>query len=373
MHVTRGRLVSRRVLVGSALASLAGSLTYPRTLRAATQLKVGFVLSGSLGDGGRNQRHGAGHDQLLATLGQQIKTSIIENTPVAEAAEAIRQLISWQAQLIFMTDPDFAQATRAFAETYPDIFFEQIGLDWPSFDQLDNVSVFDARLYQGYYVLGSIAGQLSGNQKIGFVASKRGARSMNGVNAFALGVANVSPQSQVIVRWIGEWQDAKLEAELAQSMIKDGCDVLGQQTGSAAPVEVAMRNHIYCFAMGYTYQDTVDNPWLVSSLLVRWGDYYIRRTLDVLRRSWSGMFHWYGLKAGLIEITPYNSVVDGKIINQAEALRVGLVKGERNVFTGPFFDKKGNLIAGEASTLSDAALLETGWLNDNIVTEPVES
>ncbi|MEM7071203.1 MAG: BMP family ABC transporter substrate-binding protein [Pseudomonadota bacterium] len=364
-------LKTRRAILKNSLALFAG-LMLPNHLYAQQKLTIGFVFSGTIHDQGFNAAHIKGIEHLKNTLGEQVEIAIAEKLDSGSVKSAIEDLIEQGAKLIFMTDSKFSHALKELAPQYPKIHFEQIGIETRISNEIANISLYDARTYEGQYLLGMLAGLISKTHQIGFVAAEPSARSLMDINAFALGAKQANSKNKIIARWVGEWQKSEKEAELAEDLILNGCDVLGQQTGSKSPVEIASRHQVFCFGINHQNDET-NNPWLISSLIINWGNYYVRRSLDQLRNKWEKKISWDGLNTGLIELSPFQHIEEQAHLNKIDNIRTELSKSQRFVFEGPIFDRSETLIVPAETRLNDDQIIAMDWINDNAITEQTEN
>ncbi len=362
------QLISRRSMLAKAVAYAGAPYILSQQSYAQEKIKVAFVFLGSAQDNGRNASHFLGLEQLRIAMGDQIDIIMAENLSPETAQDGMQSLVMQGAKLLFVTDPSLSQVTKSIAKDHPDIHFEQLGIGWHPSDETVNISNFASRSYQGQFIFGVLAGLLTKTHKIGFIAATPSPRSLLDINAFALGARQSHPQNKVFAKWVGAWQDPELEAHVAENLIQQDCDFLGQQTGSDAANTIAIRKEVFCFGMELD-RNIDNNPWLISSLVSHWGNYYIRRTLDQLRGKWTSEFNWSGLDTGVVRITDFNSSLAQDYINKIDDIRTAIIKGEQLVFTGPAFDSSGASVIANDSALSDSQLLEMDWINDNVVTD----
>ncbi|MFR6580209.1 MAG: BMP family ABC transporter substrate-binding protein, partial [Klebsiella pneumoniae] len=79
---------------------------------------------------------------------------------------------------------------------------------------------------EGQYLNGIVAGHMSQSKKLGFIAAKPVPQVLRNLNAFTLGARRVDPTITVTVIFTGDWSLPVKEAEAANSLIDQGCDVL---------------------------------------------------------------------------------------------------------------------------------------------------
>ena len=99
----------------------------PAPTAATTPLKIGFLYVAPLTDAGWVRQHEEGRKAVQAALGDQVKTTFVEN--VAEGADAervIRDLAATGHQLIFTPSFGYMEPTLKVAQEFPNVKFESI-------------------------------------------------------------------------------------------------------------------------------------------------------------------------------------------------------------------------------------------------------
>ena len=71
---------TRRSLLQASLALPAAAML-PRAAGAAAPFEVGFIYVAPIGDAGWTYQHELGRKALVAALGDQVKTTFVENVP----------------------------------------------------------------------------------------------------------------------------------------------------------------------------------------------------------------------------------------------------------------------------------------------------
>ena len=120
-------------------------------------LKIGFVYVTPVTDAGWVHQHDEARKAVESALGDQVKTTFVEN--VAEGADAervIRDLASQGNRLIFTPSFGYIEPTLKVAKDFPDVKFESI----TGYKTASNVAVANARYYEGRYLACIAAGRL---------------------------------------------------------------------------------------------------------------------------------------------------------------------------------------------------------------------
>ena len=338
--------------IGSALALILAA----GTAAAEDKLKVCFVYVGPHNDGGWSEGHEHGREMLQEALNDQVESSYVENVAEGPDAErAIERLARSGCGLIFTTSFGFMDPTIAVAEKFPDVKFEHA----TGFKTADNVTSYNARFYQGRYVIGEIAAKVSETGVAGYIASFPIPEVVMGINAFMLGAQSVDPDFQVKIVWVNTWFDPAKEADAAKALFDQGADIITQHTDSPAPLQIAEERGLHAFGQAFDQIEFAPNAQL-TAIIDNWGPYYIERAQAVLDGTWETQSTWYGLKEGLVVMAPYTNMPDD-VKAEAMATEAAITSGELHPFKGPIFNQAGEQVIGEGEHLDDGTLLGMSW------------
>jgi len=354
-------LSRRHFLAGSTAAAGALALGGHSAL-AADPLKVGFVYVGPVGDFGWTHGHDLGRKALEEHFGDKVKTTFVEN--VAEGPDAdrvIRQLATSGNKLIFTTSFGFMNPTIRVAKQFPDTYFEHA----TGIQTAKNVSIYNARFYEGRAVIGTIAGHMTKTGKFGYIASFPIPEVVMGINAFILAARKVRPDAEIHVVWVNSWYDPGKEADATKALIDQGIDVITQHTDSPAPIQTAGSRDVLCFGQA-SDMTTFAPEHHATAILDVWGPYYIERVQAVLDGTWETSNVWYGFKEGMVEMAPYNENLPAEVVEAAEKVRKDIVAGAMHPFDGPIKDQSGAVKVPEGQTIPDNDLLQMDWYVEGV-------
>jgi len=334
------------------LACLIGLLAF-QAAWAIEKVKVGFVYVGPVGDHGWTYRHDQGRKAVEAALGERVETTYVESVQEgADAERVIRQLAADGHNLIFTTSFGFMNPTIKVAKSFPDVKFEHA----TGYKRADNVSTYMARFYEGRYIAGLLAGQLTQSNIIGYVGSFPIPEVVRSINAFTLALHKVNPDAVVKVVWVNSWYDPGKEADAAETLIDQGADVLLQHTDSPAPVQVAQERGAWAFGQA-SDMARFGPAAQVTAIVDNWNDYYINRTRAVMAKSWTSEDTWGGLNTGMVEMAPYNSRLTKETIAIAKQAEADIASGKLHPFTGPIHNQTGEQVLPAGQHLDDDTLL----------------
>ena len=340
----------RKLLAFATLVTTLG-LVISAPVRAAEPLKVGFVYVGPVGDAGWTFAHDQARLALEKSLGDKVKTTYVENVPEgADSERVIRKLVTEGNKLIFTTSFGYMNPTEKVAKAFPDVVFEHA----TGFKTAKNLGVYEGRMYEGAYLLGVIAGKMTKSNSLGVVASFPIPEVIRNINAFTLGAQSVNPAVKTKVIWVSSWYDPAKERQAAETLIAQGVDVLNQNTDSPATLQVAQEKGVYAFGWDSDMSKFAPKAHLSASTL-NWSDFYIETAKAVIAGTWkSGEVRW-GLKEGMIKLSPLNPAVPADAAKIFEEKKAAMASGKFNPFQGPIKDQAGTTVvaAGAAVPLKD--------------------
>jgi len=346
--------VKRRTLLASG-ASAATLAMLGMPLKAQNSpLKVGFVYVGPIGDGGWTFQHEQARQQVIAEFGDRVETIYQESVPEgADAVRVLQQMALQGAELIFTTSFGYMDATLEAAAQFPNVKFEHA----TGFKTADNVSVYDARFYEGRAVIGTIAGRMTKTNKIGYIASFPIPEVIQGINSSFHHARLVNPDVEMVVIWAYTWFDPAKEAEAAKAMIDQGVDVILQHTDSTAPQAAAQAaGNVYTFGQASDMAAFAPKPRL-AAIIDNWGPYYVKRVQDVIDGTWTSGHSWGGMAEGEVVIGTISDEVPAEVKAEAEAMIAAITDRSYHPFTGPINKQDGTPFLAEGEVATDEQLV----------------
>jgi simple sugar transport system substrate-binding protein len=323
------------------------------TAAIAADIKVGFVYVGPVGDGGWTYEHDQGRKAVVAAFGDRVETIYQESVPEGADSERVMTQMALQgADLIFTTSFGYMDPTINVAKKFPNVKFEHA----TGYKRADNVSTYSARFYEGRAVQGHIAGKMTKTNKIGYIGSFPIPEVIRGINSAYIHAKKVNPDVEFNIVWAYTWFDPAKEADAANALIEQGCDVILQHTDSTAPQAAAEKaGNVITFGQASDMAEFGPLP-RVSSIIDDWGPYYVARTQAVLDGTWTSMDTWDGIGPGMVKIGEISSAVPADLKAEAEALRDALGSGEYHAFTGPANKQDGTAWLAAGETADDGTL-----------------
>ncbi|HOO28145.1 MAG TPA: BMP family ABC transporter substrate-binding protein, partial [Lachnospiraceae bacterium] len=239
---------------------------------AASDVKIGVILVGDETEG-----YTKAHIDGITTAGQNVglaDSNILWKYNVPESDDcyaAAKELVANGCTLIISNSYGHQDYMAEAAEEFPDVSFVAMTGDYAAISGLDNFYNAFTDVYESRYVSGVVAGMKiaelaeadlipeSGydadhNVKIGYVGAFPYAEVVSGYTAFFLGIKSVYPDVSMEVTYTNSWFDIEAEGAAAESLMADGCVVIGQHadsTGAPTAVQTAQdKNGAVVYSVG---------------------------------------------------------------------------------------------------------------------------
>jgi simple sugar transport system substrate-binding protein len=336
----------------AAAAAVALALAIGGAAQAQEKLKVAFMNVGPKTDGGWTQGHWTGAEALMKELGDRIEVTFLENVPEGPDAErALEGLARAGNKIIFATSFGFMDPVIKVAAKFPDVYFEHA----TGFKTAPNVTTYNARFYEGRYIVGQIAAKISKAGVAGYIVSFPIPEVVMGINAFMLGAQTVNPDFKLKIVWINTWMDPAKEGDAAKALFDQGVDVITQHTDSTEPLKVAQDRGKVGFGQSHDMLEAAPKAQL-TSIIDNWGPYYIKRVKAVLDGTWKSEQSWDGLTEGTVQMADYTNM-PADVAEAAKALQAKITADEFHPFTGPVYKQDGTEVVGDGVVMDDVSLL----------------
>ena len=328
-------------------------------------VKAGFVYVSPITEAGWTKQHDDGRKAVEAALGNQVKTTFVEN--VAEGADAervIRDLAATGHQIIFTPSFGYMEPTLKVAQDYPNVKFESI----TGYKTAANVAVANARYYEGRYLAGITAGRMSKTGVAGYVAGFPIPEVLQGINAFTLGMRAVNPQATVKVVWLNVWFDPPKERDAAMVLFNQDVDVIAFHTGSTAVMAAAQERGKMAVAYHSDMRGVGPDAQIVA-VTHRWDSYYTERVRAVQAGTWKSGTVWGGVREGMIRVGDFGPKVPPAVQKEVLAAQKAVGAGKLHPFRAgksPVRDNEGREVIATGQVLGDEQILKMNWLAEGV-------
>lgn len=319
------------------------------------EIKVGFLYTGSISDGGWTYTHDQGRIFLEKEL--NVKTVYKENVPESyESEETMKDMIAEGCNVIVGTSSGYMDYMERTAKNNPNVIF----LNCSGNKTAPNMSSFSGRIEQPRYLSGIVAGMKTKTNKIGYVAAYEVPEVIRGIDAFTLGVRSINPNAVVKVKWTHTWYNLKKEKEAADDLLNEGVDVIAQHQYTVGPQLAAEEKG--AFSIGYDSDMRSKAPKAyMTAPLWDWGPYYVRTVKLIMEGTWKPESYWTGMESGIVKLADLTDNVPAGAKEAVEKAKENILSGKSNVFGGPIKDQSGKIRIQEGQEMTDSEQLKCDW------------
>ena len=328
------------------------SVMFFSVAHAGDKIKVGFIYVGPIGDHGWTYRHDIGRLDVEKHFGDKVETVYLENVKYGPDAErAIRAMAKSGADIIFATSFGYMEPMLKVAKEFPNVKFEHA----TGYKQSDNMASYGLRLYQARHVQGVIAGMMTKTNKICYVGAFPIPEVIREINTYYLGAKSVNPDVDIDIVWVNTWYDPGKEAQAADVMIAEGCDMVAQHTDSPAPLQTAEKAGVLGFGQASDQYKFAPKAQLTATI-DNWSPYYISKVQGVIDGTWKTGDYFGHMNEDVVQMAPFTNM-PANVKAFAQKIKDGIKNGKYFAFTGPIKDNTGKL------QLKDGEIADDGHLN----------
>jgi len=238
------------------------------------------------------------------------------------------------------------------AKDFPNVKFEHA----TGYKQSDNLASYGLRLYQARHVQGIIAGMMTETNKICYVGAFPIPEVIREINTYYLGAKKMNPDVELMVTWVNTWYDPGKEAQAANVMLAQGCDMVAQHTDSPAPLQEAQKQGKLGFGQASDQYNFAPNAQLTATI-DNWGPYYIEKVKAVIDGTWESCDYFGHMNEGAVQMAPFTNM-PADVQAKAQSVKDAIRNGEYFAFTGPLKDNTGK-IQLKAGEIADDVHLNT--------------
>ena len=324
---------------------------------------VGFVYVSPIGDAGWTYQHDLARLQLEKETG--VTTSYVEN--VAEGPDAervIREMAKRGDKVVFATSFGHMNYALKVSKQFPKTAFVHA----TGYKLGKNMGQVNARFYEGRYLTGVIAGELTKSNVLGYVAACPIPEVLQGINAFIKGARSVNPKAELRVIWVNSWYDPGKEREASLTLLSQEADVITHHTDSTAVVQAAEEKGKYAF--GYHSDMSKYGPKAhLTATTHHWGDFYVKTVKAAQAGDWKPTSVWGGYDMGMVKLAPLNDAIPADLQDRIRKMEKQLADGSLHAFAGPVVDQSGKEIVPAGQNMNDDQLNSMNYYLQGVVSK----
>ena len=324
---------------------------------SAERVNVAFLHERTAETSDWTYAHELGRMHLQETFDEQISTTCYENVTEENADGVLEQAIADGNNLIFTTAPTLLMASLRAAIEHPEVKILNCSLNTSH----RRVRTYYARMYEAKFLMGAIAGAMSENGRLGYLADYPIFGATASINAFALGAKMVNPRAKVYL----EWSTIRNHNPEETFRRNDVTVISGQDM--LAPGQGARRFGLY------RPSDTM--PVNLAMPVWHWGKFYEKMIRNIMDGTWKfdnastetkGLNYWWGMSAGIVDVLCSHNLPIGTV-RLIDLLKNTICRDDFEPFSGVLYSQTGVVQMDANKVLSPEEIIEMDWLAENVI------
>lgn len=300
--------------------------------------------------------HELGRNYLEDTFSDRLETEYVTNVDENNVEKVLTDVIKNGANIVFCVGPQMMPNSLKVAVAHPEVFVLNCSLNAPH----PYIRTYYGRMYEAKFLAGMIAGAVTDNDRIAYIADYPIYGMIANINAFALGVASVNPRAKVYLAW-SRTKDYDRDRFLTENELHYVSDQ-----------DIITPNDASRYFGLYKIQD--GQALNLAMPIWNWGIFYEKLIQSVLAGSYKtegeeeakALNYWWGMSAGVIDLICSKHVPYG-VKRLADHLKSDITHGEIVPFYGRIYDQSGVLRNKGEKEMKPRDIMNMDWLVDNII------
>ncbi len=320
-------------------------------------LKIAFIHDKPVNMSGWVYGHELGRSSLENVFGNKIETSsyfMAEGS--ANKQGVIESAIEDGNHIIFTTSERFLEASLKCALEYPNVKILNCCVNRP----YQAVRTYYGRMYEAKFLGGVIAGAMTDNDKIAYLADYPIYGSIANINAFALGARLVNPRARIYLTWSSA-AGQSLEDLLREQDISVVSDLDMIRPGSP--------NRHYGL-----YRITDEGLQNLAAPIWNWGSFYEKIIRDILSGSWGiqtgksqkALNYWWGISGDIIDLVTSEKLPAG-VRQLTDILHEQIYHDALRPFDTQLIRQDGTVVNPNGEGLNAEEIITMDWLAENVI------
>ena len=325
--------------------------------RVPNPLRCAFVYNHTPLEGGWTYSHELGRKALENTFASRIETTMRENVSPQAAAGVIDELAREGYHVIFTASPVLLDACIKQSVAHPETKILNCSL----LASYHNVRSYYLRIFEAKFILGAIAGAMSDNNLIGYIADYPIYGVPASINAFALGAQMTNPRARVYLKW----------SSLVGSNPEEELDACGVQIISNRDIS-APRMESRAFGLYHKKEDGIHN---LAMPIWNWEKVYQGIARSILSGAWEddasgnadrALSYFMGMSTDAIDLL-CSKRVPTRVRRLVDLLHERIRSGAFLPFVGPIVDQIGTLRVDADVALTPEEIIRMDYLAENVI------
>ncbi len=328
------------LLMLSAAILMTGTVSIAATATKEKPIKIALILPGKKDDVSWNQAMYLSGKALEKKLGDKGIVTITENVyEVADIEPALRDFASEGYDVIIGHGFQFMEPIIKLAKEFPKTNF----LLGTGYKTLPNTCVYDVKLGEGGYLMGTLAALLTETNKIGVIGGCDVSEIYRGHEAFKYAAKQVNPKVKIQELYTGDWTDALKAKEGAVSMYDSGVDIIWHSgDGIGLGTVAAAKEKGKKVLTNVCDQNVLAPEVVVTGIIENFTPAIMQAIEDIQNNNFTNRenkFYWLTFANGGLYMAPFHShekEIPQKVKDKLAEVNKGLVDGTIKI---PQFDK----------------------------------
>ena len=327
---------------------------------SSPKLKAAFLYAKTPSSSAWTYAHELGRLHLEQTFPDEVSTICYENITPDLAENAIRDAIKKVCNIVFTTAPEFVQASVQAAIDNPDVRILNCSLNTSH----RYIRTYYARMHEAKFLMGAIAGAMSENGLLAYIADYPIFGTIANINAFALGAKLINPRAKVYLEW-SSLKDADL-GKVMDGLAEKGVSIVSGRD-MVIPEDASRYFGLYRMENGM--------PHNLAMPLWHWGKFYEQLIRTIMNGAWKydditaekkAINYWWGMSSGVVDVICSQNLPIGTQ-RLVYLLKDTIRRGEFNPFSGALYSQQGVVQEDPDRSLSPEEIIRMNWLARSVI------
>ncbi|MGN0606198.1 MAG: BMP family ABC transporter substrate-binding protein [Oscillospiraceae bacterium] len=319
-------------------------------------LKVAFVHYKEPSISGWSYCHEMGREHIQSVFGEKIQTESFATYDSSDI-QLLENIIDEGYKVIFTTTPVLNGISLKCAVQHPDVIILNCSLN----TAFRHVRTYYLRIYEAKFIIGAIAGILTEENRIGYIADYPIFGMPASINAFALGVKLVNPRARVYL----DWSTLKNGHNPFERFDRYDVDIVSNRD-ITAPVQESREFGLYGL-----YGDTRFN---IAMPVWNWGIMYESLIRSVINGAWKNdenangihaLNYYWGMSSDAIDVI-FSQKIPSSTRQLIRILKNQIKSGEFNPFSDEIYSQNGRLMNEQNHVMTPEEIINMDWFVDNV-------
>lgn len=290
-----------RLVLASLLAVLSSCSREPET----DAFRVALVTPGTITDDGWNSYAFEGLGRIERELGAV--TRHFQTKSPTEFESTLRGFASDGFDLVIAHGHEYGDAAVKVGALFPETRF----LVTSGAVNAANVTSIDFGIDAPARLAGMLAASLTKSKKLGCIGGMEIPPVVGAFDAFRAGAQEIVPDVEVVVSWVGSWEDAAAAYQATRAQIGRGVDVLFHDADAAGFGVFNAAEEAGLLAIGCNKdQNAVKPATVVASVVLEIPKAFLAVASEVKEGRFSGTVRKLGAKEGFVRLALNDALSD---------------------------------------------------------------